>query len=238
MKMIHALRWEVRLQGRNGFYYASAFVVVAVSALLLSMPQAMREAPAVWVPAIVSLNLQITTFFFVAGLLLLERDEGTLNALAVSPLSASGYLAAKTLTLTLLAVVETAIIVLVAFGDAGFWIWILAGAAAMSVTYTALGVAIATRYESVNTLLLPASVLVTLLLLPLLPHFGLVSRIPFLAHPIEPGLALMRAGYVPSSSLEMAFAIVGSATWAAISFSWARRGVRRLMRDTRATGGR
>ena len=36
-------------------------------------------------PAILVINLQITTFFFVAGLMLLERDEGTLNALAVSP---------------------------------------------------------------------------------------------------------------------------------------------------------
>jgi hypothetical protein len=52
------------------------------------------------VPAILMINLQITTFFFVAGLILLERDEGTLAALAVSPLSASGYLVMRTFSLT------------------------------------------------------------------------------------------------------------------------------------------
>jgi hypothetical protein len=45
------------------------------------------------------INFQITTFFFVAGLVLLERDQGTLNALAVSPLSPSGYLTMRTFSL-------------------------------------------------------------------------------------------------------------------------------------------
>jgi hypothetical protein len=38
------------------------------------VPQAARANDAVWVPAILAVNLQITTFFFVAGLMLLERD--------------------------------------------------------------------------------------------------------------------------------------------------------------------
>ena len=55
-----------------------------------SVPESARANAALWVPAILVINLQITTFFFVAGLMLLERDEGTLNALAVSPLSPVG----------------------------------------------------------------------------------------------------------------------------------------------------
>jgi fluoroquinolone transport system permease protein len=82
-----ALRWDVILQARNGFYWASAFLVLVVGGLLLALPAAARANEAAWVPAVVAVNLQITTFFFVAGLILLERDEGTLAALAVSPFS-------------------------------------------------------------------------------------------------------------------------------------------------------
>ena len=105
--LVAALRWDVVLQARNGFYWASAFVVLIVGGLLLAVPQAARANDAVWVPAILAVNLQITTFFFVAGLMLLERDEGTLTALSVSPLTPAGYLATRTVSLTILAAVET-----------------------------------------------------------------------------------------------------------------------------------
>ena len=74
-------------------------------------PRAARADGAAWVPALLAVNLQITTFFFVAGLMLLERDEGTLTALAVSPFSPAAYLATRTITLTALAAVETVAVV-------------------------------------------------------------------------------------------------------------------------------
>ena len=72
---------------------------------------------------------------------------------------------------------------------------ILAGTAALGVIYTGCGAAIATRYDSVNAMLLPASAFVALLLLPLLPHFGLAPPTWFRLHPVEPALALIRGGY-------------------------------------------
>ena len=164
--ILHALRWDVIVQARNGFYWASAFLVIIISALLLNVPESARVNSAIWVPAILAVNLQITTFFFVAGLMLLERDEGTLNALAVSPPSASGYLAMRTFSLTGLAAAETIAIVWIGFGTGGSWLLILGGTAALGIFYTCFGAAVATGYDSVNALLLPASAFVALLLLP------------------------------------------------------------------------
>src|SRR3990172_8853569 len=113
--MLHALRWDVTVQARNGFYWASAFLVIMISVLLLYVPESARADAGVWVPALLAVNLQITTFFFVAGLMLLERDEGTLTALAVSPFSPAAYLATRTITLTALGALETAAVVWIAF---------------------------------------------------------------------------------------------------------------------------
>src|SRR5688572_27895366 len=165
------VRWDVTIQARNGFYWASAFVAVAMGALAAALPAAIRQQPDVWVAPIVIMNLQITTFFFVTGLVLLDRDEGTLTALAASPLSAGQYLAAQAATLTVLAAVETVVIIWIGFGFGGAWLLILPAIGLLGIIYTGLGALIATRYESVNTLLLPASVLITVLLFPLLPHF-------------------------------------------------------------------
>lgn len=235
---VAALRWDVVLQARNGFYWASAFVILVIGGLLLAVPEAARANGAVWVPAILAVNLQITTFFFMAGLMLLERDEGTLNALAVSPLTPGGYLATRTVTLTALAAVETIVLVLIAFDAGRSWLLVLSGTSALGVIYTGIGAAVATRYASINALLLPASLVVTLLLAPLLAHVGFAPRSLFVLHPIEPALTLMRAGYVPANAGELAFGAVGSLAWSAIIFLWARRRVSRLMRNTHASGGR
>lgn len=235
---VTALRWDIVLQARNGFYWASAFLIVVVGGLLLALPEAARANEAAWVPAVIAVNLQITTFFFVAGLMLLERDEGTLAALAVSPFSPGAYLATRTVTLTALGAVETIAVVWIAFNVPGSWLLILSGSAALGVIYTGLGAAVGTRYTSVNALLLPASLVVTLLLLPLLPHFGLAPRPLFLIHPIEPGLSLLRAAYVGANPGELLFGVTGSLLWSAVAFIWGRNRVSRLMRDTRASGGR
>jgi len=235
---VTALRWDMVVQARNGFYWASAFVVLIMGGLLLNVPETARANGAAWVPALLAVNLQITTFFFVAGLMLLERDEGTLAALAVTPLSPGAYLATRMITLTALAAVETVAVVWIAFGTGGSWVLILSGAAALGVIYTGFGSAVGAGYASVNTMLLPASVLVAVLLLPLLPHFGLGPRAPFLVHPIEPALALIRAGYGVGNAGEVALGALGSVFWSAVAFAWGRHRVTRVMRDTRAGGGR
>ena len=231
------LRFDVIVQARNGFYWASLFVVLAISALLAAMPIAVINNPGLWVPALAAFNLQITTFFFVAGLLLLEKDEGTLTALGVSPLSAGKYLLAHTTTLTTLAAVETLIIIWFAFGFATSWA-LFAGIGALGITYTCLGVVVAARYDSINTLLLPAAVIVTVLLLPLLSHFGLAPRLLLMWHPMEPAITLMRAAYETTAPPDLLFGVVGSSLWAFFAFRLAQSAVAQLMRETRASGGR
>jgi fluoroquinolone transport system permease protein len=235
---VTALRWDVVLQARNGFYWASAFLVCVFGALLLSLSDSIQGQAALWVPAAILMNLQITTFFFVGGLLLLEKDEGTLSALAVSPLSPAGYLTMRIVGLTMLAAAETFAVVGLGVGAFGAWPFVVAGTTALGIVYTALGVVIAARYESVNALLLPASVVILMLMLPLLPHFGLAPATGFVLHPLEPALTLLRGAYQPLTSVELVFALTGSIAWSAVTCAWANRSVRRLMRHAYAAGGR
>ena len=238
MKALLALvRCDVTVQARNGFYWASGFVVLAVSAVLTALPDAVTSAPSLWVPALAAFNLQITTFFFVAGLVLLEREEGTLTALGASPASPGTYMTARTITLAGLAAVETLVIIWTGFGISTSW-WLVTGIAAMGVTYTGFGAAMAMRYASVNELLLPASVIVTLLLLPLLGHFGLTSPMVWAWHPMAPAIQLIRGAYAPVGLPESILAVVGAIAWATGAFRLATVSAGRLMRDTRASGGR
>jgi fluoroquinolone transport system permease protein len=167
--------------------------------LLLNVPETARANGAAWVPAILVVNLQITTFFFMAALMLLERDEGTLIAIAVSPFSPGDYLATRTITLTALGAMETAAVVWIAFGTGGSWPFIISATAALGVIYTGLGAAVGSRYASVNALLLPAYVVGPCFSSPP-AALRLAPRAVLRTHRI--GLTLIRAGYArePGSS--------------------------------------
>jgi len=236
-RWLTVLRFDLLLQARHGFYLASVVIVVIVSGLLLYLPPSVRADHGLWVPALFAVNLPITTLFFVAGLILLEREEGTLTALGVSPFTAGHYLALRMITLITLAVVETIAVVWLAFG-VGSVLLIGGGAVALGVLYTGFGAGISSRYSSVNELILPTSVFVAFLLLPLLPHFGLLPRTPFLVHPVEPALTLVRGGYTGLTPLEVLFGVGGSLAWCVLAWRWGRSSVARAMRDTVATGGR
>jgi fluoroquinolone transport system permease protein len=236
-RWLTALRYDVILQARHGFYFATGVIVTLVSGLLLMLPPEARANHALWVPAVFAVNLPITTLFFVAGLILLERDEGTLAALGVAPVTAGQYLATRMTTLITLAIVETLAVVWVAFG-VGSWLPIAAGAVALGLFYTGCGAGISARYTSVNELILPASVFVTFLLVPLLPHFGLLPRAPFVVHPVEPALTLVRGGYTTLSVADLVFGVAGSLGWGALAWRWGTSSVARAMRTTEATGGR
>ncbi len=235
---VTAFRWDVVLQARNGFYWATGALVLVVGGLLVAVPETVRAAADVWVPAVVAVNLQVTTVFFVAGLMLLDRDEGTLTALAVSPLSPGVYVAARITSLTALAAVEVLVIVWLAFHVGRAPLWLVSGTVALGIVYTGVGTVVASRYASVNGMLLPASAVVALLLLPLLPHFGFGPRMLLYWHPVEPALTLLRAAYVEASFGDLAFGIAGSVLWSAAAFLAGRKAVGQLMRDTRAWGGR
>ena len=76
-RLAASVRLDLRLQMRNGFYYAVAFVLVCWFVVLTRLPAID------WgyvLPAVVFGNLVMVNFYFVAGLVLLEKGEGTLEA--------------------------------------------------------------------------------------------------------------------------------------------------------------
>ena len=92
----------------------------------------------------------------------------------------------------------------------------------LGVTYTLLGLVAAARYESINEFLLPSIVFVTLLQIPLLPHFEVGAWWAFFWHPILPGLLVLRSAYAPGVTAELVLGLVGSAVWVWVTYRWAR----------------
>lgn len=221
-RLAASLQTDLRVQLRNGFYFVSGFIVLIFTALLSQLPKGVLDLSLV-VPSILLVNFVLTTFFFVGALVLLEKSEGTIYGLVVTPLRVGEYLLAKVASLTGLATLESALVVLFVFGLPPNMLPLLLGMLLLGTLFTLLGFVVTARFRSINEYLLPAGFGVMLLLLPLLQSTGLLSSPLFHFHPAQPAVTLLRSAYTSVSTLELVYAVLGSLSWAALSFLWAKR---------------
>jgi len=235
---------DVIVQFRNGFYLVSAFFIAIWLGLLSLLPPDVTLDAARIVPAFLLLNLLITTFYFVGALVLLEKAEGTLAGVSVTPLRNVEYLLAKIISLVLLATAESLLILAPVVGLAFAPLPLLAGVMLLGGLYTLLGFIAIVRYDSINEYLLPSVVWVVLLMLPLLDLVDIWPGVWWYAHPVQPALVLIRLAFADAFASNMqlaqqwprlAYGVVGAFIGCGVSFFWARRVFYRFV--TRTAGG-
>lgn len=221
------------MQFRHGFIYAGLFVAAFWIGLLSLVPaDALRFA----IPAFLFLNANVTTFFFVAGLVLYEKREGVLEALVVTPLQKHEYLSAKVASLTLLAGVESLAIVALGWGGALRLAPVLLGVVTIGAMNTLFGFVMVSRYDSINEFLLPAGLVSTLLQIPVLASVGLWDTPFFYLWPTRGPLLLLQAGFEPMGLGDTIFALASTALWIAIAGALARASLSRFI--VRSEGSR
>jgi fluoroquinolone transport system permease protein len=220
-RMLASLRWNIVVQFRNGFYYVSAFFVLVFAALLHQVQGGVSLA--LLIPAFMLLNLMVTNYYFIASLVLLEKQEGMLAGLVVTPLRDTEYLVAKIVSLTLLSMLESLLIIAISYGFAFNPVPLLIGMILLCALYTLFGFVVIARFDSINEYLIPAGLLVVLILLPLIDYLGLWHSILFYLHPVQPMLVLMHAAFAPLAWWELLYGALGSLCWLGLCFYWARR---------------
>ena len=223
-RLAATLAIDVRLQSRNGFYFATALVVVASALLLRWLP---AEATRLLLPVVILENVLMNTFYFVSGLLLLERGEGTFSAQSVTPLRDVEYLGSKLITLTALSLAESLIIAAAVIGLHAQLLLMALGIALSAVLFCLAGVALVARYGSVNEFLMPSVLYTSVLSLPVLGVFGVGPPEAYLPHPIQGPLALLQID-VPMSAGWLVYAIGYPILWIAPAYVWSRRALARI----------
>jgi len=216
-RLWNTLRYDVVLQIRNGFYAAVGFILFIWVVILAQFKEANLSSI---VAGLLLGNLEITTFYFMAGMVMLEKGEGTLEAQVVSPLRSREYLASKVISVSLLSVIENLIIAMVLSHLQFSPLPVLIGVFFASALFALCGFMAVVRYDSINEFLLPSMLFTTLLTIPLIDFFGLVKSPLFYLHPLQAPLTLMQAGFAPLETWQWVYGIGYSLLWVALS-GWA-----------------
>lgn len=225
-RLLATLVCDVRLQWRNGFYWAVGFLLAAWVVVITQLPD-FDWGPVM--PVLVLANLSLATFFFMAGLVLLEKDEGTLEALVVTPLGAGEYLGSKVATLTGLSLAENALIVLLTCGAGVRWLPLALGIVTASAIYCLAGFVAVARYDSINEFLFPSVLWITAFSLPILHYAGLLTSPLAYLHPFQAPLVLLRGAIAPLALWEWLYGLLYSLLWIAGAWLWSRRAFRRFV---------
>ena len=182
-----------------------------------------------FMPVLVMYGVSLTTVFLVGVLLLLERGEGTLNVVMVSPLRPTEYLASKLITLTALALVESAIMAGVAYGLGFSFGWLVLAVVMRASMGVAVGVAVGVRYSSITRFLLPAIVASLAFDLPNIWYLELWPSPLFYVWPSMPPLLLAKAAFLPVDPLQLVYAFVYGTLVVGAALFWASRAIDRFV---------
>lgn len=205
-RLLATLRLDVKLQARNQLYLIGVGVAVLMGLMvryLVPVEYIGRGLAAFFV-----LGLGGTTFMFGASMLLLEKAEGTLEALRITGITTADYVGSKAITLTLFAIVESAIVYAIsARGVPTDFGVLFVGAGVLGVFYTLVGVGLAAPYQVVTQFLLPTGTFVAMVLqLPFLSLVGVGPDWLWYLIPTQAPLLLLQGAFEPLEPWQWAYA--------------------------------
>jgi len=227
-RLLHAMHTDVLLQSRNRLYAISVGVAALFGAALA--PLASPSNLALSIPTALLLFVGGSTLMYVVAMIILEKADGVLAALTVSPLRPREYLASKVLTLTGIATLEALFIVVAATvaadvpaPDLRGQLLLLSGVIGLGVLHVLAGIVLVARHDRLTDALVPVSALAILFQLPAFHFAGAADFAPLLAIPSAAPTLLLRAAYAPLSPLEWTYALGGTATSLVALAFWASR---------------
>ena len=230
-RLLSAMKLDATVQVRTKLYNIGIFVGILV-AIALSQLLTPEQLP-IAIPTTMLLVIGGSTLLYVSGMIIFEKDEGTINATFISPLRPSEYLVSKVATLTTLATVESIVMIggtvlIMSFtqevGIPNLFI-LLVGIVAIGVIYTLIGIILVVRYDKITEFLIPMSGVAVILQLAFLYFIGFIESPIFLLIPVSAPTVIMQGAYIDLSAGEWLYGIaytiaiiVGLSIWAYRAF--------------------
>jgi len=105
--LLNALKSDFKFQYREGFFFIYLAICIIYFVILSVLPS---ESLPIVLPGIIYSDPAGLGLFFIGGIIMLERRQGIINYLMVTPLLVKEYIYSKVITLSALAVIVSLVI--------------------------------------------------------------------------------------------------------------------------------
>lgn len=207
MRQVAALKADLRFQYRHGFYFVYALILFVYIIALRNIPENLVEPVAVF---LILSDAAVLGFFFIGGILLLERGQGILDALFITPLKPHEYLLSKVLSLTFLSLLVTLAILFAGAGAPHQVIPVIAGVALTSSLFILFGCILGLQAPTVNGYFAVASIVLLPMFLPLIGYFDIYESFLWTFFPTHSCIVLTSTYFkdIPASQLLWALLVL------------------------------
>jgi len=185
MRMAKLILGDIYFQFKYGFYFIYGVFCILYIFLLFIFPETWREKAA---SIMIYSDPAAMGLFFMGAIVLLEKSQRVLNALAVSPVKVLEYITAKIVSMALISVLVSLLLSFAA-GLENIPMVLLATALS-SIIFTLLGLIVATKIDSLNQYMIATVPLEIICFIP--PIIFLFSRNAFMQfYPLSRSMALI-----------------------------------------------
>ncbi len=186
-RFVNALKGEVKFQFRQGFYFVYLLLVIVYIAIIF---QVGSKAAVIVVPVIIFFDPSFVGFFFIGGLVLLERQQGITGYLGITPVTTGEYMWSKIISMSVLALVAS--IGLAVLSGISFNIPILVlGVILSSLFFTLIGFLSVASCRTMNEYFFRMIPYILIIVLPVIGFIDKPWAIVFRFTPTFAGLRLM-----------------------------------------------
>ena len=216
MRLLNAIKQDIQFQLRHGFYYAYGLVTIIYIVLMRMLPVEIRSFAATF---IIFTDPAVLGAFFIGGIVLLEKGQGVLQHLFITPLRVKEYVLSKVISLMLLSLLSSLAIVVSAFGlDFNILLFILA-VALSSIFFTLAGLLLAVRVNTVNEYIYKSILYFTVLFAPLLALLNIYDTPIFYFMPTNAALTMIKGIFTNSSIKVVLAATLMLLIWVLLAYS-------------------
>lgn len=220
MRLLHAVWADICFQFKQGFYLVYVLITVMYLIILSFFPE---DILSVGLPLVVFSDPSVLGLFFIGGIIMLEKMQGILSVLVVSPLRTIEYILSKVISLAFVSV-------LAAFAITGFshysnvnWLLVFLSTILTSGIFTLCGIMITAGCNTVNQYMIKTVPYMLLLVLPCFSLIGFPYSDLFTIIPSVAALRLMLGAYSGIPLYEVFGLIIYLAGMNYLFLRWAMR---------------
>lgn len=205
MRLLHAIGADIRFQVKQGFYLVYVIITLLYLVILSFVPSDLLP---VVLPLVVYSDPSVLGLFFIGGIILLEKVQGVLMVVVVSPLRTIEYILSKVISLTILSILAAFVISFFSNYEEINWLLLLLATILTSGLFTMSGIMINAGCETVNQYMVKTIPYMLLFILPCFSLIGFPYSWLFTVVPSVAALRLMMGAYLGIPWLEALVLVV------------------------------
>ncbi|MDP3398794.1 MAG: hypothetical protein Q8S23_06570 [Bacteroidales bacterium] len=192
MRLLSAIWSDIKFQAKQGFYLVYLIITIMYLILLSMLPP---NVLTIALPLVVFSDPSVLGLFFIGGIILLEKSQGVMMAIVVTPLKTEEYVLSKAISLALVSVFAAITITALSPIDNVNWFLLIISTILTAGLFTLSGIMINAGCNNVNQYMVKTIPYMLLFTLPCFSLLGFEYSYLFTVVPSVAALRLLLGAY-------------------------------------------